>query len=134
MKIRKATKQDEEFIKKLHKQHKDHIGNFNLFWIWDKFIDGKTNYVYEIIDDCGFIRYGYSKKYKANVLYEIAVDNDSPKKGVGTMLFNRLPKPLMLKCNADNVIGNKFYIKMGMTKAGVTETKKGEKQNIYWIT
>ena len=134
MKIRKATAQDETFIKKLHQQHKKHIGNFNLFWTWDKFIEGKTNYTFVMIDDCGFMRYGYSKKYKAYLLYEIAVDKDSSQKGVGSLLFNHIPRPLMLKCNADNTIGNKFYIKMGMTKAGITHTKKGEKQNIYWIT
>ena len=134
MKIRTATKQDEEFIKKLHKQHKQHIGNFNLFWTWDKFIEGKTNYTFVVIDGSGFMRYGYSKKYKANLLYEIAVDKDNTKKGVGKYLFDYLPRPLMLKCNADNIIGNKFYLKMGMTKAGVTYTKKGDKQNIYWIT
>tara|TARA_Y100000114_G_C11763694_1_gene331625 strand:+ start:340 stop:744 length:405 start_codon:yes stop_codon:yes gene_type:complete len=134
MKIRKATKDDEAFIKELHKQHKKHIGNFNLFWVWDKFLEGNTPYTYEIYEEHGFIRYGYSKKYKANVIYEIAVKNGSTQKGVGKDLFNRLKKPIFLKCNEDNVVGNKFYLKMGMTKAGVTITKKGEKQNIYWIT
>ena len=96
-------------------------------------MEGNTNYTYEIYEDNGFIRYGYSKKYKANVIYEIAVKNGSTEKGVGSKLFNRLKKPIFLKCNQDNEVGNKFYLKMGMTKAG-TITKKGEKQNIYWIT
>ena len=130
MKIRKANKNDKEFIKELHKQHKKHIGNFNLFWVWDKYLEGNTNYTYEIYENNGFIRYGYSKKYKANVIYEIAVNNKSTEKGVGRKLFNRLKKPIFLKCNEDNEIGNKFYLKMGMTKAGSTLTKKGEKQNV----
>ena len=134
MKVRKATKDDAEYIKKLHKQHKKHIGGFNLFWVWDKYIDGTAKHKYVIIENAGFMRYGYSKKYSAYVLYEIAVDTDCKQKGVGTILFNELPKPTMLKCNTDNDIGNAFYKKMGMTKVGVTSTKAGQKQNIWWNT
>tara|TARA_R100000781_G_C4077460_1_gene126581 strand:+ start:765 stop:1169 length:405 start_codon:yes stop_codon:yes gene_type:complete len=134
MKIRTANKNDAELIKKLHKQHKKHIGNFNLFWIWDKFLEGGTTYTYVVIDNIAFMRYGYSKKYKANVLYEIGVDTESTQKGAGRMLYDHLPTPLMLKCNVDNDIGNKFYKAMGMTKAGITQTKAGEKQNIWWTS
>ena len=134
MKVRKANINDAEFIKKLHKQHKKHIGGFNLFWIWDKYVEGKAKYEYVIIDEIAFMRYGYSKKYKANVLYEIAVDLDNVKKGAGRVLYNHLSKPLMLKCNKDNDIGNKFYKSMGMTKAGETETKAGVKQIIWWTS
>ena len=80
------------------------------------------------------MRYGYSKKYSAYVLYEIAVDKEAKQKGVGKTLFNNLPRPLMLKCNQDNETGNSFYIAMNMTKVSTCETKKGVKQNIYWIT
>ena len=45
MKVRAAVKQDEDFIKNLHKQHKKHIGGFNLFWIWDDYIN-KNKYKY----------------------------------------------------------------------------------------
>jgi len=134
MKIRKATKNDAELIKILHKQHKDHIGNFNLFWVWDKYLEGKANYNYVVIEGIAFMRYGYSKKYKATVLYEIGVDVNSTMKGAGRLLYNHLPKPLFLKCNVSNEIGNAFYLAMGMTKAGVTKTKAGEKQNIWWIS
>ena len=40
----------------------------------------------------------------------------------------------MLKCNADNDIGNAFYLAMGMTKVGKTQTKQGVKQNIWWTS
>jgi len=134
MKVRSATKQDEAFIKKLHKQHKKHIGGFNLFWVWDKYIDRTAKYKYVVIDDCGFMRYGFSKKYSAYVLYEIAVDEDTKQRGVGRALYEHLPRPLMLKCNQDNDTGNKFYEAMGMTKVGVTQTRQGVKQNIWWTT
>ena len=134
MKVRPATIQDEDFIKKLHKQHKKHIGGFNLFWVWDKYIEGTAKHKYVVIEGCGFMRYGYSKKYSAFVLHEIAVDEETKQKGVGRTFFNHLPKPLMLKCNQDNDTGNAFYQAMGMTKVGVTETKQGVKQNIWWTT
>ena len=133
MKVRAAVKQDEDFIKKLHKQHKKHIGGFNLFWIWDDYIN-KNKYKYVVIDNGGFMRYGYSKKYNAYVLYEIGVEIENTQKGVGRKLFEYLPKPLMLKCNLDNEVGNKFYEAMGMTLAGKTQTKAGVKQNIWWTT
>lgn len=134
MKVRLANIDDSEFIKKLHKQHKKHIGGFNLFWVWDKYVEGKAKYKYVVIDGAGFMRYGYSKKYHAYVLYEIAVDDDNKQKGVGRAFYEHLPKPLMLKCNQDNTRGNKFYEAMGMTKAGNAETKQGVKQNIWWNT
>ena len=134
MKVRAATKDDEPLIKKLHKQAKKEIGNFNLFWVWDKYLDKTAKYKYVVIDETAFMRYGYSKKYKANVLYEIAVDSESKQQGAGRVLYNHLPKPLMLKCNLDNEIGNKFYLNMGMTLVGKTKTKQGVIQNIWWAT
>jgi len=134
MNIRKAIRSDKDYIKKLHKQHAKHIGSFNLYQVWDKYLTEKTNYVYVIIDNMGFMRYGYSKKYNSYVLHEIAVDNECKQIGVGRMLYDYLPKPIMIKCNKDNEIGNKFYLKMNMTKAGVTKTKKGVEQNIWWAT
>lgn len=131
MNIRLANANDKDFIKKLHKQSSKHIGNFNLFWTWDKYISGEAKHKFYVIDDMGFMRIGYSKKYNSYVLYEIAVDIDCKQKGVGKKLYDKIPKPLMLKCNKDNDAGNKFYSKMGMTKAGTTKTSKGVEQNIW---
>lgn len=134
MKVRRAEIKDKEFIEKLHKEHNKEIGDFNVFWVWDKYIQGKAKHKYMVIEDCGFMRYGYSKKYSAYVLHEIAVDTETQHKGVGRTLYHHLPKPLMLKCNQNNDVGNAFYESMGMTKVGVTSTKQGVKQNIWWIT
>ena len=134
MNIRLATIEDVDFIKKLHKQSSKHIGSFNLFWSWDKYISKTAKHRYVVIDEKGFMRYGYSKKYNAYVLFEIAVDTECKQKGVGKVLFDYLPKPLMLKCNQDNEAGNKFYAKMGMSKVGKTKTSAGVEQNIWWIT
>jgi len=134
MKIEKATIDDAEFIKSIYKQHKKEIGNFNLFWVWDKYLEGNTPYKFVVIKNVAFMRFGYSKKFKCNVLYEIGVDNKTMQKGAGKMLYNYLPKPTMIKCNTDNIIGNKFYEKMGAILVGKTITKSGIKQQIWWNT
>jgi len=131
MNFRLAKRSDKEFIKKLYKQSANEIGNFNLFWTWDKYLSREANHKFYVIENMGFMRIGYSKKYKSYVLYEIAVDIDCKQKGVGKKLYNNIPKPLMLKCNKDNHIGNKFYKKMGMIKSGETKTSKGIEQNIW---
>lgn len=134
MQIRKAIATDADFIKKIHKQHKAHIGSFNLFWSWDHYLDGTNKSKFFVIDGGGFMRYSYSKMYTAYILHEIGVDNETTRKGVGRTLFEALPRPLMLKCNVDNDRGNAFYEAMGMTKMGKTATKKGVEQNVWWIT
>lgn len=134
MKIRLATREDQEFIHNLYKENAKEIGDFNLFWVWDKYIDGRSKHKYVVIDGCGFMRYGYSNKYNAYVLYEMAVVREAKQKGVGKTFYNHLPKPLLIKCNQTNEIGNKFYEAMGMTKAGVEQNKKGLKKNIWWTT
>jgi len=134
MNIRLAKPEDEDFIKKLHKQSSKHIGGFNLFWVWDKYIKKQARHRYVIIEGKGFMRYGYSKKYNSYVLHEIAVDKDCTEKGVGKALYEYLPRPLMLKCNQDNEVGNLFYQKMGMNKEGTTKTSAGVKQNIWTAT
>jgi ribosomal protein S18 acetylase RimI-like enzyme len=131
MNIRLAKSSDKDFIKKLYKQSSKEIGNFNLFWTWDKYLSGEAKHKFYVIDDMGFMRIGYSKRYNSYVLYEIAVDAECKQKGVGKKLYEKIPKPLMLKCNKDNHIGNKFYKKMGMTKSGTTKTTKGIEQNIW---
>ena len=131
MNIRLATKEDESFIKKLHKQNSKDIGSFNLFWSWDKYLSREAKHKFYVIENMGFMRIGYSKKYNSYVLYEIAVDIECKQNGVGKRLYDKIPKPLMLKCNKDNDVGNKFYSKIGMTKTGTTKTSKGIEQNIW---
>jgi hypothetical protein len=131
MNIRLAESSDKDFIKKLYKQSSKEIGSFNLFWTWDKYLSGEAKHKFYVIDNMGFMRIGYSKKYNCYVLYEIAVDVECKQKGVGRKLYDKIPKPLMLKCNKDNYIGNNFYKKMGMTNSGTTKTSKGIEQNIW---
>ena len=134
MEVRKAVHSDSEFIKKLHRQHSKHIGSFNLFWSWDKYLTGENKSTYLVVEGGGFVRFSWMKKYDAYVIHEIAVDEETTRRGVGRALFEATPRPLMLKCNMDNDTGNAFYEKMGMTKVGKAATKKGVPQNVWWIT
>ena len=46
--IRLATLNDEKMIREVHRQSHKQIGSFNLFYVWDKYISGKANYVYYV--------------------------------------------------------------------------------------
>jgi hypothetical protein len=66
--VRIANKFDDQLIKEIHKQNKSELGSFNLFYVWDKYIQKKANYNYLICNDCSFVRYGFQKKYKCMAL------------------------------------------------------------------
>lgn len=131
IKILKANYKHKEFIKEIYKQEKQHLGSFNLYQSWDKYLWGETPYKFYVIENIGFMRFGYSKKYKSNLLQEIGIKEEYKKKGYAKILLNAIPKPLTLKCNCDNDAGNSFYEKCGMTKVGKALTKAGVKQNIW---
>lgn len=130
-KIVKASARHKDFIKEIYKQEKKHLGSFNLYQSWDKYLLGQSPYKFFVIEEVGFMRYGFSKKYKSYLLQEIGIKEEHKKKGYAKILLNAIPKPLMLKCNFDNDAGNFFYEKCGMTKVGKTQTKNGVKQNIW---
>jgi len=130
-KLERAMRKDADLIKDIHKQDKEHIGSFNLFQVWDKYLTENTTYKFLICEDKAFVTYGWSKKYSSWIIYEIGVLDEFKKQGVARFIVENLPKPMTLKCNLDNEAGNKFYEKIGMTKVGKTQTKKGVKQNIW---
>jgi GNAT superfamily N-acetyltransferase len=129
--IRAATKADENFIKQIYKESKQHLGSFDLFMCWQKYLSGESKERFDVIDGKGFVRWGYSKKYGGYLLKDIGVLQEHRGKGIGQQLLKHVPTPVMLKCNADNKTGNKFYEGMGMIKAGRTATKKGVEQIIW---
>lgn len=133
MKIRVARKNDEELIRKIHIESNDELGDFNLFWIWDNFLERKNKYYYYVIDDAAFMRYGYSSQKKCYILKEIGVLKDKQGKGYAQALFNFCKRPLYLTCNLDNERGNKFYKKMGMKLKGVKTSKNGKFKMNEWV-
>lgn len=130
--IRVANKHDAQLIKEIHRQNQKELGSFNLFYVWDKYCQRKANYKYLICDDCCFVRYGFSKAYNCNVVYEIGILKEAKGMGYGLKLMNAVQRPIILKCNIDNDTGNKFYEKIGMKKLGVVKSKNGKRLMNVW--
>lgn len=132
--LRPATREDVAMMKEIHKNEKEHLGSFNLYQVWDKWIGGeKVPYTFIVVEGKAFCRYGFSKKYQHYVIHEIGVLPQFKRQGISRFILENVPRPLMLKCNCDNDGGNKFYKSCGMILAGKTETKNGVKQNIWTI-
>jgi GNAT superfamily N-acetyltransferase len=130
--LRPATKKDEELIKQIHKESKKEIGGFDTFFIWQNYLKGNTTYKYYILDNIAFVRYGFSKKYSANVVHDIAILKEHRGKGYGKKIMSILPKPIVLKCNTDNEGGNAFYQSIGMRKCMVVKSKDRKKEMNLW--
>ena len=135
--IRNAKLKDSDFIKDIYKAEKKHLGSFNLYQCWDNYINKKSKerfwVVYTDNHNTGFVRFGWSKKFNSYILQDIGVNEKYKRKGVGKYILEKLPRPLILKCNVDNITGNNFYKSFGMTLNGTTQTKKGVKQNVWSI-
>jgi len=130
--LRLAKKTDQELVKKIHKECKDEIGSFNLYQIWDNYLAGKANFKYLIWDDVAFVRFGKSRKYKMNTIYDIGVLQSQRGKGIGKKIIMALPKPIILKCNCDNDGGNAFYKKIGMRQVGKVQSKNKKHWMNLW--
>lgn len=133
MKIRLANKEDAELIKKIHKQSKDEIGTFNLFYSWDNYLERKNSYKFYVIDEAAFMRYGYSPQKKCYVIKEIGVLEERQGNGYAKKLFDFCKRPLYLTCNTDNEKGNAFYNKMGMKFKGIKTSKNNKFKMNVWV-
>jgi len=132
--LRTATQADVPLMKMIHKNENKHLGSFNLYQVWDKFIGGeKVPYTFVVVENKAFCRYGWSKMYQHYVIHEIGVLPEFKRQGISKFILENIPRPLMLKCNVDNEGGNAFYKSCGMRLSGKTETKNGIKQNIWTI-
>lgn len=129
VRIRPAMTHDENWIKEIYKAEKKHLGSFNLYQSWERYLEGFGNF--NVVPTKAFIRYNWSPKYGAYVVQEIAVHNDCKRQGLANLLIRTVPLPIMLKCNKDNEVGNQFYLSIGMQCAGRTETKNGREQIIW---
>lgn len=122
---------DAKLIAEVYKESRSELGSFNLYMCWDEYVAGRSKEKFYVIDDAGFVRWGYSKKYDCNIIKDIGILKACRGQGYGRILFDAVPKPVLLKCNADNDVGNRFYKMLGMNKTGVAFTKKGRKQFIW---
>ncbi len=131
IRIRRATADDEQFIKSVYKECRNELGSFDLYMCWQRFLNGKSKESYYVCPTKGFIRFGYSQKYNSFIVHDIGVLATARGQGVGRGLLKRVPLPFILKCNADNAGGNAFYASLAMDCIGTTETRLGKKQNIW---
>lgn len=131
--IRLATKKDEGLIKQIHKESNKEIGSFNLFKCWEDYLQRKTPYVYYVIEERAFMRYGFSKRLKCYTIKEIGVKKEYQGQGLAEQLFKKTKSPLYLTCNEDNERGNRFYKKMGMRLKGKKPTKNKLKIMNIWV-
>lgn len=129
--IRRAKKSDTPFVKQVYRECRTELGSFDLFNCWQKFIEGYSKEIFNVVPNGGVIRWGYSRKYKSFIVHDIGVLKAARGKGIGKELLSTVPLPFILKCNADNVGGNAFYKALGLQLRGKTTTKKGREQNIY---
>lgn len=139
--ITSAQPQDAEWIKAIYKQEKEHIGSFNLYQVWDKYIEGTGNNRFSVIDKYAFCNWGYSPRKKCYVIHDIGILQSHKGKGIGKYFVNAIANVarrnnsyLMLKCNVTNENGNKFYKAIGMQHKGVNYTKNGQEQNVWTLT
>lgn len=133
MKIRRAKKEDEDLIKAIHKEAKNEIGSFNLFKSWDNYLARETPYLFYVISEAAFMRYGFSKQKKCFTIKEIGVLKEKQGQGYAEALFNHCKRPLYLTCNVDNERGNRFYEKMGMKLKSQKLTKNKKQMMNEWV-
>lgn len=135
--IRAATSKDGEAIKAIYKECRAELGSFNLWNCWDNYLAGAHTEAFVVFEDKGtvvsFIRWSWQNKWKCNVLKDFGTRANSRGKGYGKLLIQTIPPTVLLKCNADNKLGNAFYKGLGMSFSGTTRTMKGVKQNIWTI-
>lgn len=133
MRIRLAKKEDEDLIKAIHKEAKGEIGSFNLFQSWDNYLAKESRYLFYVIPEAAFMRYGFSKQKKCFTIKEIGVLKEKRGQGYAEALFNHCKRPLYLTCNVDNKRGNCFYEKMGMKLKGQKLTKNKKQMMNEWV-
>ncbi len=76
----------------------------------------------------GFVRF-HARRDGMQTIYDIAVDRAYVGGGIGRALLNAVPRPVQLKCTADNP-ANGFYAAQGMTLAR-TEPGRQRALNVW---
>lgn len=126
--IKKAKLKDIESIKHIANQYKQELGFLNAGKIRQSVVNGYCHVADSEGEIIGFVIY-YSRKDSWNTIYDIAVDKDHTRKGVGRMLVNSVPSPIQLKCTVDNP-ANSFYASLGF-KLVRTEDGRKRRLNIW---
>ncbi len=131
--IRGAVETDQKWVAKLFDKNKEILGYVSggtVFWRWLQDVKKHDRHQFLVIPEVAFAHF-LVKKTGEKVLYEMAVDPEQKRKGLGRKLLDRIGRPLTLKTDADNVESNSFYVRYGMRLMGTTEAASGKRLNIY---
>jgi len=139
--ITSAKEEDAIWIKQLYKDEKEHIGDFNLFYVWVNYIGGTGTSKFIVIGKKAFMRYRWSVQANSYIIDEMAVGSLFKKEGLGKHLVQsmmkkaaRENKKLTVKCNATNDAANQFYERCGLQFEGEYYTKNRGTKQFVWTT
>lgn len=131
LKIRRAEPEDQKWVAKLFDANKEilgKVGGGTVFWRW---LNGKNaREHWWVVPGVAFAHW-LVKKDGTKCLYEIAVDKEHKRKGIGKKLLSIIGLPMELKTDAENAESNQFYKGLGFTKVGNKVAKDGKKISVY---
>ena len=129
--IDKAVLEDAPWLDKLLKANQRAFGSLGgkeLFWRLA--LPGNANEHVLVIRPVAFVHYRRNRT-GLRVVYEIAVDDKSKQRGLGSALMAAVGRPVMLRTDKDNEEANNFYKRIGLVVVGVAYKRDGRKLNVY---
>ena len=127
--IRLGTKQDFKDIDKIGNMYPEDLGRVHFSSLQDG-VDKNELLVYELDNKVvGFVLFHKRIKDQVTVVYDVAVHKDYLRREIAKELFDRLSKPIFLKCKESSE-ANLFYKKLGMILKEV-QAKKEVRLNIW---
>lgn len=128
-KIRFATEDDIEIISKIANKNTKELGFVMKVALKESILRNFLK-VCEYNDKIvGFVNFR-KRKDGITIIYELCVLKEFRGKGLGKMLIDSLPTPIILKCPVDN-LSNKFYSKIGFN---LIEVQNGRKRKLnVWL-
>ncbi len=130
-KIEKAVLEDMEWVGKLFSANKKILGEMaptSVFYRWFHGKNPREKFV--VIRPFAFAHY-LVRLDGIQTLYEIAVQEDQKRKGMGSSLLEFMGRPISLKTDATNDESNLFYRKLGFHCVSQITGGSGKKLNIY---
>lgn len=130
LKICDMKEEDVPWVKNLFNLNKSILGSFDTAYY--RFKNSKnTREKWIVVKEIAFVHY-MERLDGVKVIYEIAVNPNNKRQGLGKMLMEHIGFPIQLKTDANNEESNEFYRKTGYIRVGVKKSRNGKKTfNIY---
>lgn len=125
MKIRLATNEDIDLISKIANKNSKELGFVMKVALRESVLRESLivcEYYDEVVGFCHFRK----RKDGITIIYELCIKKEFRGKGLGKMLIDFLPTPIILKCPIDN-LSNKFYEHNNFI---LLRTEKGKKREL----